>query len=299
MADIADLFLKSFPKGKLNESLSRYTTFRLGGPALYFYNLEDEKELPSLISFAKEHKLPYFILSGGSNLLFSDEGFPGLVIRFDNQYMEINGNEIKASSGTLVSKLVNFSVDNSLQGLEKWASLPGTVGGAVRGNAGCHGLESKDILKSAEVFNPDTLKTETLSLADLNYAYRHSELKLNRKIVLSATFALSSLTITKEEQKALLNEAINFRLQKQPFGFSAGSFFKNPSPENPAGKLIEEAGLKGHQIGGACVSEKHANFLINTGTATSKDMLDLIALIKSTVKEKFGIDLVEEVQIVK
>ncbi len=213
--------------------------------------------------------------------------------------MEINGNEIKASSGTLVSKLVNFSVDNSLQGLEKWASLPGTVGGAVRGNAGCHGLESKDILKSAEVFNPDTLKTETLSLSDLNYAYRHSELKLNRKIVLSATFALSSLTITKEEQKALLDEAINFRLQKQPFGFSAGSFFKNPSPENPAGKLIEEAGLKGHQVGGACVSEKHANFLINTGTATSKDMLDLIALIKSTVKEKFGIDLVEEVQIVK
>ncbi|MDX9970444.1 MAG: UDP-N-acetylmuramate dehydrogenase [Candidatus Gracilibacteria bacterium] len=299
MAQVSDQFLKSFPKGKLNESISRYTTFRLGGFASYFYNLEDESHLPSLISFAKEHELPYFILSGGSNLLFPDEGFNGLVIRMDNQYMEIFGTDILASSGTLISKLVNFSVDNNLQGLEKWASLPGTVGGAVRGNAGCHGLETKDILKEAKVLNPDTLEIETIPLEQMDFSYRHSVLKTNKKIVLSAVFALSPLSISKEEQKSQLDEAINFRLQKQPFGFSAGSFFKNPSPERPAGMLIEQSGLKGHQIGGAKVSEKHANFLINTGSATSKDMLDLISLIKSTVKEKFDIDLVEEVQIIK
>lgn len=298
MNDIKELFLNSFPEGKIDESLARYTTFKLGGPASLFYKLESPEPLPALLTFAKENKIPYFLLAGGSNLLLPDHGIEGLVIKMENQDMEISGTNLKAGAGTLVSKLVNFSVEQNLQGLEKWASLPGTVGGAVRGNAGCHGLETKDVLLEAEILDPETLKTETVPLSYFNYSYRQSSVKTNPKIVLSATFSLSPLIMTKEEQKSHLNEAITFRLQKQPFGFSAGSFFKNPSLENPAGKLIEEAGLKGFKIGGAQVSEKHANFLINTGEATSKEMRDLIAHIKSTVKEKFNIDLIEEVQII-
>lgn len=298
MQDLSKLFLDRFPEGKINESLARYTTFRIGGNAKFFYPLTDTKILPDLLSFAKEHNLKYFILSGGSNILLPDDDFEGLLIKMDNQEMEINGTELKSESGTLVSKLVNFSVENGLEGLEKWASLPGTVGGAVRGNAGCHGLETKDILKEAEIFDPDTMQIEIWKNEDFEFAYRHSKIKQTMKIILSATFALSPLKMTKEEQKSHLNEAINFRLQKQPFGFSAGSFFKNPSTEKPAGMLIDQAGLKGFQIGDAMVSEKHANFLINKGKASSKEMRELISHIKETIKEKFDIDLIEEVQII-
>jgi len=282
-------FAKNFPEGLINEPLDKYCTLKVGGPADFFYKAKDTEILKNLINFAKENSLPYLILSGGTNVLFDDKGFRGLVIKMDFKNLEIKDEEITADAGVIVALMMNRASASGLTGLEKWIGLPGTVGGAVRGNAGCNGLETKDILVKATLLNPETGEIHEEKNEYFGFCYRDSKIKHSNEIILNATFKLK-----KGEPQKLENP----RVFTQPKGISAGSFFKNPSLENPAGMLIDKAGLKGTRIGNAQISDIHANFILNLGGATAKDIKDLAALAKSTVKEKFQIDLEEEVKIV-
>jgi len=299
MTDLKTTFKAKFPDIIFAEPLARYSTFRIGGPADYFYRLKDSALLPDLINFAKEHSLKYFLFGGGSNILFHDDGFRGLVIHLESSKLEIKDDQVIADAGVSIPQLIKAAIESHLFGLEKWGGLPGTVGGAVRGNAGCNGLETKDILVEAKLFNPQTSQLHTENNSFFNFSYRSSTIKKTGEIVLQAVFQLRKSEISIDEQKKLLAEITRERASKQPPGSSCGSFFKNPSPETPSGKLIDQAGLKGTKIGGAQISEKHGNFFMNTGSATFADMLALAELAKKEVKSKFGIALEEEIQIVQ
>ncbi len=298
MQEIQKKFTATFPQGKIDEPLLRHSTFKIGGPADFFYRLKDTKDLLPLIKFTKDNKIPYLIIGAGSNLFFQDQGFRGLVIKIETSNIDTKDQGISVDAGVQILKLVKYSVDQGLEGLEMWAGLPGTVGGAVRGNAGCHGLETKDILIKAIILDTDKEELIEVYPEYFEFDYRHSKLKQNKDILINATFKLKNREITEEKQNELLEHSRNFRLTKQPFGFTTGSFFKNPLPDKPAGMLIDQSGLKGKVVGDAQVSTVHANFLMNLGKASSKDMHKLIDLIKIEVKQKFGIDLKEEVQII-
>ena len=279
-----------------NEDLSKYCTFRIGGPADYFYRAKDTEILIELIKYAKAEGIPYYLIGGGSNILFDDVGFKGLIIKLETEKIEIVEDIVTADAGVLISKLIKAAVGNGLSGLEKWVGLPGTVGGAVRGNAGCNGLETKDILLKAVVMDPKTAEVKEVFTDYFDFDYRTSKIKKNGEIVLSATFQLTKQGLDEDEQQEVISEIRTKRQTTQPFESSGGSFFKNPSKENPAGMLIDKAGLKRTIIGKAQISEKHGNFFLNLGGATADDMLKLAQLAKDKVKEKFGIELIEEVQ---
>lgn len=281
----------------LNEDLRNHCTMQVGGKADYFYVLKNSKELPILIKFARENKIPYLLIGKGSNILFSDKGFRGLVIKNEIAEIKFTKNKVTADSGVVMSTLVQETVKNGFSPLEKWAGLPGTVGAAVYGNAGCNGLEAKDILFSAKIFNPKTGKTKVVTNKYFQFKYRHSILKKTGEVVLQATFSLQKSKLSPQEQKSIIAEVHQNRIKKQPFGLSSGSFFKNPSPEKPAGMLIDQVGLKGKTIGLAQISPKHANFLLNLGGAKSADILKLAKLAQGLVKAKFGITLSPEVQL--
>lgn len=297
MTDLVKQLKKEFSDIRLNEPLKSHCTFHIGGPADMFYKAKNTEEIPKLIKIAKAHSLPYFIFGGGSNILFDDKGFRGLVIKIETQNIEINNNEITADAGVLISELIKESIKNEFSGLEKWIGLPGTVGGAIRGNAGCNGLETKDILISATILDPKTNKIKKISKSHFKFSYRNSYIKNTDEIILNATFKLKKRPISEKKILEITKFIQQERFLKQPLGLSCGSFFKNPSPANPAGLLIEKAGLKGKTIGKAQVSEKHANFLINLGGATAEDIKKLIKLIKREIKKKFNINLEEEVQV--
>lgn len=295
-----DQLATKFPDILLDEPLKKYSTFQIGGPADYFYKLQKTELLPELTKFCHTNGIPFLIIGAGSNILFDDKGFRGLIIKIETSDITISGDEITADAGTTISQLINTATKHNLSGLEPWLGLPGTVGAAVRGNAGCNGLETKDILKKATIFDTATGHIAEIAPPDLHLAYRDSRLKTApNEIVLSATFKLDSNTLNTEEQQRLSDEARKLRFEKQPFGrATTGSFFKNPSPDKPAGMLIDQAGLKGRTIGQAQISEKHANFFLNLGGASSADMIELASLAKREVKAKFNIDLEEEVQII-
>ena len=283
---------------KKDEPLSNHCTFRIGGPADFFCIAKSTEKIQPLIEEAKSQNLPYFIFGGGSNILFDDKGFRGLVIKIDTKTITTKNDTITADAGVTIPELIKFATEHNLQGLEKWIGLPGTVGGAVRGNAGCNGLETAEILTECQVLDPESGKTTILTNKDLEYDYRESRLKHSNKIILNATFKLNPSTQTATQQQELLDQIRQQRYDTQPPGFSSGSFFKNPpSPQDPAGKLIDQAGLKGTQIGKAKISPKHGNFLQNLGGATASDILALAKLIKKEVRAKFNINLEEEVQI--
>ncbi len=297
-AQIAKQITKIFPDILLNEPLKLYTTFRIGGPADYFYKLQNYEVLPKLTSFARANKIPYFFIGAGSNVLFDDKGFRGLVIKMEANTIRIKDSTITADSGALISNLVQKSLEQNLSGLENWIGLPGTVGGAVYGNAGCNGLETKDVLKEALIFNIKTGKTRRVFTKYFNFKYRDSKLKKSSEILLNATFKLKKAKTSSKEREKTMEELKNTRYSKQPAGLTCGSFFKNPSPDKSAGLLIEKVGLKGKIMGKAKISEKHGNFILNTGNAASKDVLTLAKLAQRLVKAKFGIKLEPEVQII-
>lgn len=287
---------------KKDEPLSNHCTFRIGGPADYFYTAKSTEKIAPIIKEAKSKNIPYFIFGGGSNILFDDKGFRGLVIKIDTKNITTKNDTIVADAGVTIPELIKFAAEHSLQGLEKWIGLPGTLGGAVRGNAGCNGLETAEILTECQVLDPESGETTTLTNKDLEYDYRESRLKHSNKIILKATLKLKPIAHptdqTATQQQELLDQIRQQRYDAQPPGFSSGSFFKNPpSPQDPAGKLIDQAGLKGTQIGNAKISLKHGNFLQNLGGATASDILALAKLIKKEVHDKFNINLEEEVQI--
>ncbi len=286
---------KELPQIQKNILLRDYTTFRIGGKAKYFFGAKTKKDIISAIKTSKKFKLPFFIFGEGSNLLVSDEGFNGLVIKIQNTKYKIRDAKIIAGAGAMLGELVEASVKAGLPGLEWAAGIPGTVGGAIWGNAGACGKSMKDVIQRVEVFDVKTEKVKILKNKDCELGYRDSVFKRKKNlIVLSAVFQL------KREEKKIKDDVeknLEDRKKRQPLNFpSAGSVFKNPEGFF-AGELIEKCGLKGKKIGNAKISEKHANFIINLGKAKAKDVKKLINLAKKKVKNKFGITLEEEIVI--
>ena len=301
-----------------NIPLAPYTTFKIGGPARVFCEAKNEEEIFEALKFAQEKELPVFFLGGGSNVLVSDKGFDGLVIKISNFKFQISNFSITCDSGCLLNSIVSESVKSGLSGLEWAAGIPGTIGGAVRGNAGAFGGAMSEIVESAKILEMPNFKSEILNNRDCEFDYRNSIFKKNPNlIILSVKLKLKKGNKTESEKK--IKEILAKRKEKQPMEFpSPGSFFKNPIAKDkkliqqfetdtgqklkdnkiPTPWLIEEVGLKGKKIGGAMVSEKHANFIVNTGNATAEDIVVLAAIIKTKVRNKFGIQLQEEVQMV-
>jgi UDP-N-acetylmuramate dehydrogenase len=277
-----------------------------------------KEELIKAISLAKKLKIPFFILGGGSNLLVADEGFKGLVIKIQNSKFKIQNSKIVAEAGTILGQLVIASVKSGLTGLEWAIGIPGTVGGAIWGNAGAFGKSMADITKTVTVLEIKNQKSKIkiFKNKDCKFGYRESIFRHKKNlIILSAIIQLKKGK--KSEIKKKIKKYLEYRKKTQPLNFpSAGSIFKNSKfkiqnakllkefPELkkfrktgfiPASWLIEECGLKGKKIGEAKISEKHANFILNLGRAKAKDVLKLIKLIKEKVKKKFGIVLKEEI----
>jgi UDP-N-acetylmuramate dehydrogenase len=289
---------------QVNVSLARYTSARVGGPAELFLTVASAEELQSAVELAYVINVPYFILGGGSNILVADVGMNGLVIL--NKSRKVTFRHTGASvictaeSGLNLSSLARQCISRGLGGLEWAISVPGTVGGAVVGNSGAHGGDIAGNLRAATIWEPG-YGPRLYNRDELDYAYRHSALKMERhnanprRVVL-----LAELELTPESTAVLTARANGFtahRKETQPGGASVGSMFKNPD-NYYAGYLIDTAGLKGYQIGGASISEKHANFFINDGAATAEDIRGLIAEAWNSVREQFGIEMELEVELV-
>lgn len=282
---------------KLQEPMKEHTTFRVGGPADFFIQPKDTEELKDAIQILENHQVPVMVIGNGSNLLVRDKGIRGAVIQIFNRMSEItvDGDIVTAQGGALLSAVAAKAADASLTGLEFASGIPGSVGGAVVMNAGAYGGEMKDVLVSVDVLTKD-LEIKTIPAEELELGYRHSIIPAAGYIVLGAKMKLQ-----KGEETAIrsrMAELAEQRRAKQPLQYpSAGSTFKRPEGYF-AGKLVQDAGLKGKTIGGAQVSEKHSGFLINIGGATAQDILDLIAFCQKEVKEQFGVILETEVKIV-
>lgn len=252
---------------KQNEKLAFYTTFKIGGPADWFVVVKTPAELEKAVKWAKKKSLPFFILGAGSNILVGDKGFRGLVIKNQSGSIAIKGSQVAAGSGVLTSRLVKETINQSLAGLEEFFGLPGTIGGAVAVNAHWQHKKIKDLVAKIKRFD---------------------------EVVLEIVFRLE-----KSDKQALWQKAraaLQYRQQTQPLEYpSAGCIFQNPSVRQPAGYLIDQCGLKGTKRGGAMISRRHANFIVNPDQADAKDVLKLIALVKKKVKERFKIKLKLEI----
>ena len=290
------MFEKLLPELKTNVLLKDYTTFKIGGPAKYFCIVKTKHELIKAIKMARTSNLPFFILGGGSKLLVSDNGFNGVVIKNEIHEIEIKeGVNIYAGAGALLWDTVRFALKQSLSGIEWAIGIPGTIGGAVRGNAAAFNGFMKDIVKSVQALDCLTLKVKEFSNEECQFSVKNSIFKQNKNlIILSAEIQLKKGN--QDESKKKIQEYLKLRKQKQPLEFaSAGCIFVNPESE-PAGLLIDKCGLKGTVIGNAQISEKHANFIVNLGDAKADDVLQLIQLAKEKVSKKFSIELIEEIQ---
>ncbi|MBO4697450.1 MAG: UDP-N-acetylmuramate dehydrogenase [Lachnospiraceae bacterium] len=281
-----------------DEPMAKHTTFRIGGPAECYAVTDDGNEVRALVSFCKEQGVPYHIIGNGSNLLVSDDGIEGLVIRMEgSRISEEPGADgkvhFRVSAGTLLSGFAKGVCKDGYTGLEFATGIPGSVGGAVVMNAGAYGGEIKDRLVSADVLTKDG-GVLTLTGPELELSYRHSNVTEREYIVLSAEFALEKGD--PEAIKETVDELSGKRKDKQPLEYpSAGSTFKRPEGYF-AGKLIDDCGLRGFTVGGAQVSEKHCGFVINRGGATAEDVLGLIGAVQKTVLDRFGILLEPEVR---
>ena len=279
-----------------DEPLSRHTTFRIGGPADCFVS-PDERQLPAILQMAGEYKIPCTIIGNGSNLLVGDKGIRGIVIEIGRnmESVEIEENRLKIGAGTILGRAAQLAAEAALGGMEFAAGIPGSLGGAVVMNAGAYGGEMKDILLSARVLTTDGQILE-LDREQLDLSYRHSCICDKNYIVISAVVELERKP--QEEIRALMADLRNRRIDKQPLEYpSAGSTFKRPEGFF-AGKLIEDAGLRGYSVGGAQISEKHCGFVINKDKATAADVLQLIRDVQDRVFDKFKVRLEPEVRMI-
>ena len=277
------------------ELMSKHTTFRIGGPADFFLVPENADEIKKIIAVCKEKNVPYFILGNGSNLLVSDRGYRGVVIQLDRNFGEVKveGTEIHASAGALLSTIAVAARRASLTGFEFAGGIPGTLGGAVVMNAGAYGGEMKDVLRKVMVMDQSG-KVFEIPAEELQMGYRTSIIKTAGYIVLGAVLSLKEGNL--EEIKMLTRKLSEQRTSKQPLEYpSAGSTFKRPEGYF-AGKLIMDSGLRGYRVGGAQVSEKHCGFVINTGDATAEDVRSLMKHVTEIVYAKFGVTLEPEVK---
>lgn len=297
--------------------LAPLTTFKIGGPAKFFVEAESAEELVEAINWAKEKGEKYYVLGGGSNLLISDKGFNGLVIKNSCKEISLDNEKIIAESGAPLAQLVQFAAANGLIGLEWAAGIPGTVGGAIRGNAGAYGASISLSLESVKVYSPAENKIEVYDNQQCKFVYRHSIFKESELIILSCALRLRP----GEEQliKKTMAQYLTER-QSQPKQASAGCIFKNiltsdlesekgrellarakeegvvKGDKISTGWLIAVLGMKGKVIGGAKISLEHANFIVNTGKATAEDVITLISLIKQKVRVEAGVQLQNEIQ---
>lgn len=278
-----------------DEPMSQHTTFRIGGPADVFVMPENYEQIREVLRLCKEEKLPFFVLGNGSNLLVSDSGYRGVIIQMDRNMEEIrlDGEEIHACAGALLSSVAVAARNASLTGFEFAGGIPGTIGGAAVMNAGAYGGELKDVLKEVTVM---TREGEILTIpADkLEMGYRTSIIKTAGYLVLEAVISLKKGD--EEKIRAVMKELSERRTEKQPLDYpSAGSTFKRPEGYF-AGKLIMDSGLRGYRAGGAQVSEKHCGFVINAGGATAEDVRSLMDHVIRVVREKYGVTLEPEVK---
>lgn len=276
-----------------NVPLKRYTTFKIGGPAKYFIEAKTREELIAAYNYGRFRKLPIFIFGYGSNLLISDEGFNGLVIKISLNRVQYDGEVIVAESGALMSKLAAVALKESLTGLEWAAGLPGTIGGAVANNSGCNGGSTSNIISWVTYLENGSVVE--YPVIDDDFRYRSSVFKDNpEKIILE----LRLKRLRKDDHdkiKIRMNEFLEKRSATQPQGQTVGCIFKNHESFS-AGLLIDQAGLKGLQIGKAKVSDKHANFILNLDdSATASDVMKVITAVSYKVKKKFGIELEKEI----
>jgi len=274
-----------------NKPLSEVSTFGIGGPARYFFEAHSVEDMKEALAFCKENKVPYFVLGKGSNSLFDDRGFNGLVLSCKLSFCHYEGSLVSVGAGYSFSLLGVQTARKGFSGLEFASGIPGSVGGAVYMNAGANGKEICDVVSHVEYLNDDG-DVVTLSKEEISFSYRTSMFQKKKGVILSASF---SLTPCSEARKKQL-EIVDYRLRTQPYqDKSAGCVFRNPNAEK-AGALIDLCGLKGFKIGGAEVSEMHANFIVNKNGSTAKDVLDLARHIQHVVKEKTGIELEMEVR---
>ena len=278
------------------EGMKSHTTFRIGGPADYFVMPHTADEVRELVLLCKRENTPYYILGNGSNLLVSDLGVRGVVIQIFKNFNEIvleKTEVIRAEAGALLSKIASFAKEQELTGFEFAAGIPGTIGGAVRMNAGAYGGEMKDVIRKVKVLDPEG-NIVFLSKEELQMSYRKSVIGTKGYLVLEVWIELQ-----RGEREAIqekMEDLRERRISKQPLDLpSAGSTFKRPEGYF-AGKLIMDAGLRGFSVGGAQISEKHCGFVVNTGNATASDVLKLIKETQRIVQEKFGISLEPEVK---
>lgn len=283
-----------------NEPLSRHTTMKIGGPAELFIEPSSIEGLKKTIEIVKANGIKWRVIGRGSNLLVPDSGMKGVVIKLGNglDHLKINDDEIRVGAGYSLIKLATImSNKEELSGLEFAGGIPGSVGGAVYMNAGAHGSDISKILQKAHILFPDG-NMEWLSVEAMKYSYRTSILQKEMPgICVEAVFQLKRGD--RETISGQLQKHKDYRRETQPWNYPcAGSIFRNPLPQY-AGQLIEESGLKGHQIGGAQISELHANFIVNKDDATAKDVLSLIEHIKETIHNNYQVSLETEIEIIK
>ena len=278
-----------------DEPMKMHTTFRIGGPADYFIQPSKIEEIRRIVAVCRECSTPYYIMGNGSNLLVGDKGFRGVIVQVFKQMSDVyaDGERVYAQAGALLSKTAAVACEASLTGMEFASGIPGTLGGACVMNAGAYGGEMKDVLKEVTVLT-DEGEFLTIPKEELELGYRTSVIAKKGYIVIEAVLELKSGNA--DEIRAYMDELKEKRITKQPLEYpSAGSTFKRPEGYF-AGKLIQDAGLRGYQVGGAQVSEKHCGFVINKENATAKDVVDLIHDVQRIVYEKFQVQLETEVK---
>ena len=305
------------PGIRKNISLKNYNTFKIGGPSKYFFVAKNKEDIIKTVQAAKKLRIPFFILGEGSNLLVSDKGFKGLVIRLQNRKYKVKSLILHAEAGISFPVLVRETTKLGLAGLEWAGGLPGTLGGAVIGNAGAFGGEIKDVISAVEILDRKG-NVRKLRRPQCNFSYRSSILSKNNWIVLSAFMKLKKGN--KKNIQSIAKDHIRYRKERHPLEYpNIGSIFKNcnltkipkkiranfshvvkidPFPVVPTAYLISEAGLKRLRVGKAEVSNKHPNYIVNLGGAKAKDVIKLIHLVKEKIKNKFGVVLEEEIQFV-
>lgn len=291
--------LMSMEVGKVieNEPMYKHTTYKVGGPAKIFVKAKDIDSLIQTLKYCRDHNIKQMVIGNGSDLLFSDKEYDGVIISMKSfNDVKMNGSTIVAQAGVSMIALAYSSAKAGLSGFEFMGGIPGDMGGGIFMNAGAYKYCMADVFKCARVLD-DELNVITLSKEDMEFSYRHSVLQKHPNwIILDATFEMTAKD--PGEIRKVLDKRKERRMSTQPWNFAcAGSVFRNPD-EKPAWRYIDEAGLRGYEIGGAQVSPKHSNFIVNNGYASAKDILDLIRLVEKTVYEKFGVKLRKEVILV-
>ncbi len=276
---------------KKQVKLAPFTTFKIGGPSKYFITVKNAEDLINTLTIANKLKIPIFLLGNGSNVLISDNGFDGLTIKNECTNIKIKNNALYVESGAKLQKVVTEAYQHKLTGLECLVGIPGTIGGAIINNAGASKNWIGELVEEITAF--ENGKEKKYNKEQSEFSYRTSIFKNNNCVVLDATFLLTKSTKQSIDKKI---KAYNQSRKEQPKNVnSAGSIFKNP-PGHKAWKLVDEIGFRGKKIGGAKVDERHANFIVNTGTATAEDVIILISYIKQQVRNKLKVQLQEEIR---